>query len=287
MATVICIHGIGQQLKGEEILRSEWLPALKDGLNRAGKALPDEATVAFAFYGDLFRLHDAKAIGNPPLNASDISDPNEQALLMHWWESAALLDPNVPAPDQASKGRTPQWIQRALNAVTRSRFFAGLSQRVFIGDLKQVTRYLAEPAIREECWRRVAGLIGWDTRVVIGHSLGSVVAYEALCNLDADWNVGALVTLGSPLGIRNIVFEKLAPPPRDGRGGWPKHVAQWFNIADRGDVVALAKKLDPLFESVGVGIKDIEVNNEATAHDVQPYLSAEETGRAIVAGLQV
>ena len=151
--------------------------------------------------GSIFRLHDAKAIGNPPLNASDISDPNEQALLMHWWESAALLDPNVPAPDQASKGRTPRSNQRALNAVTRSRFFAGLSQRVFIGDLKQVTRYLAEPAIREECWRRVAGLIGWDTRVVIGHSLGSVVAYEALCNLDADWNVGALVTLGSPLEI--------------------------------------------------------------------------------------
>ena len=29
------------------------------------------------------------------------------------------------------------------------------------------------------------------------------------------------------------------------------------------------------------------MNNEATAHDVQPYLSAEETGRAIVAELQV
>ena len=102
MATVICIHGIGQQLKGEEILRSEWLPALKDGSIGPARPSPTRRLSPSPSTG-ISRLHDAKAIGNPPLNASDISDPNEQALLMHWWESAALLDPNVPAPGSSQQ----------------------------------------------------------------------------------------------------------------------------------------------------------------------------------------
>lgn len=55
------------------------------------------------------------------------------------------------------------------------------------------------------------GEVDADTRVVVGHSLGLVVAYEALC-AHPQWPVQALVTLGSPLGRRNLIFDKLVPP---------------------------------------------------------------------------
>ena len=35
---VVCVHGIGQQVLGEETLLGEWLPALRGGLTRAGAA---------------------------------------------------------------------------------------------------------------------------------------------------------------------------------------------------------------------------------------------------------
>jgi hypothetical protein len=54
------------------------------------------------------------------------------------------------------------------------------------------------------------------------------------------------------------------------------------NLSDNGDVVALMKKLGPLF---GSDIVDIRINNGATAHDVRPYLTARETGEAIAYGL--
>jgi hypothetical protein len=56
MPRVVCVHGVGQQLKGEDVLAGEWAPALRDGMRRAGDAaLPGAGDVGFAFYGDMFR----------------------------------------------------------------------------------------------------------------------------------------------------------------------------------------------------------------------------------------
>ena len=58
MARVLCVHGVGQQRKGEDTLRGEWALALRDGMRRAGSAeadLPGAEEIRCVFYGDLFR----------------------------------------------------------------------------------------------------------------------------------------------------------------------------------------------------------------------------------------
>ena len=95
------------------------------------------------------------------------------------------------------------------------------------------------------------------------------------------------MTLGSPLGIRNLIFDRLIPAPaavNSGgmRGAWPGGVESWVNVADAGDVVALVKDLRPLF---GRRVACYLVHNGSHAHDVRPYLTAVETGAAIAAGL--
>ena len=57
MARVVCVHGIGQQHKGEEMLRGEWALALRDGIRRSGivAGLLGDADIQCVFYGDLFR----------------------------------------------------------------------------------------------------------------------------------------------------------------------------------------------------------------------------------------
>jgi pimeloyl-ACP methyl ester carboxylesterase len=160
-----------------------------------------------------------------------------------------------------------------------------------IGNLVQVRRYLTEPDVRRAVRQRVVDAVDGETRVIVAHSLGSVVAYEALA-AHPDWPVRALVTLGSPLGIANLIFDRLHPRPRprtdlaageDGvRGGWPGPVTVWTNVADKGDVVALVKDLRPLF---GERVVSCLVHNGATAHDIRPYLTAPETGTGILAGL--
>jgi hypothetical protein len=102
--------------------------------------------------------------------------------------------------------------------------------------------------------------------VIVAYSLGSVVAYETLC-ANPSWSGINLVTLGSPLGIRRLVLDRLEPSPLGDKGLWPQSVTQWTNIADRGDVVALVKELNPLF---GDQLTDLLVHNGAKAHDARP-----------------
>jgi hypothetical protein len=281
------VHGIGQQLLGERELLSDWVPALQDGLSRAGAAgLVDDDAIGMGFYGDLFRPPGQRLdTGDPPLTARDVEAGLESELLMAWWAEAARVDPVVVQPEAPDTlVRTPGSVQAGLRALRRSRFFGGLALRAMVADLRQVRRYLTEPDLRAAVGARVSALIGLDTEVVVGHSLGSVVAYEVLCAGIDTASVRAFVSLGAPLGIANPVFDRLQPAPADGKGQWPggPHVA-WTNVADAGDVVALVKDLRPRF---GPSVAGFVVDNGALAHDVRPYLNDAVTGAAIAGGLE-
>jgi hypothetical protein len=234
-------HGIGQQHKGEDVLLAEWAPALRDGIrrasqNRLGDALADRE-IRIAFYGDLFRPPGRPLnVGDPWLAPEDMTN-FERELLVTWWQDAATSDRAVISSD--AQTLTPRSVQAALRALSNSRFFAGIAERGLLFDLRQVSHYFSDPAVRRDAQDRVAAAVGEDeVRVLIGHSLGSVVAYEALC-AHPEWPVRALVTLGSPLGIKNLIFDRLQPSG----GCWPGPVRAWTNVADAGDVVALVKDL--------------------------------------------
>ena len=280
MARIVAVHGIAQQVKGGESLKTVWLPALRDGLKLAGARRIEDDELVCAFYGDLFRKKGTRSAAIPPLTADDVTSDDEKELLQLWWEAAARVDRTVPGPDAKTRARTPQAVQRALNNLSKVSFFAGLAEKVMIWDLKQVIAYLNDPDMRAKIRTRVTELLTPDTEVVIGHSLGSVVAYEALC-ASANARVKTFVTVGSPLGISNVVFGKLDPKPVNGVGVWPR-VELWYNVADKGDVVALEKQLAPFF---GKKVRDRAVDNGVQAHDVLPYLTSVETGKAVASGL--
>jgi hypothetical protein len=262
MAAVVCVHGIGQQRKGTAMLHDEWAAPLVDGVKFAGGMLARDDVRCVA-YGDLFRpAGQTLGVGDPYLTAED-ADEFEQELLLAWWRAASAVDPGVISPEAETLIRTPRTVQAALRALSGARFFTGLADRAMLFDLRQVRRYVTEPAVREAVQARVSAAVEPDTRVLVGHSLGSVVSYEALCRCP-EWPVTVLVTLGSPLGIRGLVFDRLTSTPP---GAWPGGVKHWVNVADSGDVVALEKDLRPLF---GPEVVCHIVDNGTTAHDVRP-----------------
>ena len=173
-------------------------------------------------------------------------------------------------------------VQVMLNRLARSATFAKVAQRGFIGNLKQVTAFLTDPMVKQNVLARVRDWMSDDTRVVIGHSLGSVVAYEYLCH-DLPGSVELLVTLGSPLGIPNVVFDKLTPAPAGGVGAWPGRVTAWVNVADPDDIVALRKDLAPLFPGTAQAEKVVDrlVNNGDEPHAIDRYLNTCQTGSAL------
>lgn len=84
---------------------------------------------------------------------------------------------------------------------------------------------------------RVTGVLGAGPTVVVAHSLGSVVAMEALHETTVP--VPLLVTIGSPLGTRAVVWPHLRPQPPT----TPEPVERWLNFWDRDDVVVSRSSL--------------------------------------------
>ncbi|MGW1988918.1 alpha/beta hydrolase [Embleya sp. NPDC001921] len=291
MTKVVFVHGVGRQFLSEDSLARDVVPELRGGARLAGGPVPEAEEVGVAFYGDLFRPAGARSAGDEPFDAADVEEGVEFDLLMEWWAQAARVDPSVPGPDEAgsrgavgrlaSQSLRLKTVRAALDALTGARFLTGVLDRALIGDLKQLARYLTDDDVRTRVRARVAARITPRTRVLVAHSLGSVVAYETLCN--TSHRVDTLVTLGSPLGMRALVHARLRPEPIEGMGWWPQGLRTWTNVADSADVVAVVSELRPFF---GDRLTDELVHNGSHMHDATRYLTAVETGRAIVAGLR-
>lgn len=285
MAAIVGIHGIAQQFRGEYQLGDVWFNAIRDGLMAAGEPRTAQTLapgdVQVAFFGGLFRPPGTMAAAEPPYSATDVGPGLERDLLTSFFDAAVAQGLALGAPEGAmAPGRAA--IQVMLNRLSRSATFANVAQRGFIGHLKQVTAFLADPPLKQKVLARVRERITDDTLVVIGHSLGSVVAYEYLCHYRPA-SVKLLVTLGSPLGIPNVIFDKLTPAPVGGAGAWPGVVTAWVNVADPDDIVALRKDLAPLFPGTlpNQVVVDRLVDNGGEPHAIDRYLNARQTGNAL------
>jgi pimeloyl-ACP methyl ester carboxylesterase len=253
MATVVGVHGAFHELWGPNQVASRWLPALRDGLALAGAEL-DAGDFTVAFYGDLFR-HDPEALPAP--SDADLLDVAQRAGLLE-------VATKVAGPDGLAV------IAKAVGDEMLRRL------------VDQAGRYFADPETRARVGDRVAAAVTPDTRVVVAHSLGSIVAYEVLC-AHPEWSVSTLVTIGSPLGAETFVRPHLHPAPVDGTCAWPGPVRTWVNIASVGDQACQQQpRLAPAF---GPEVVDHLVDNGHRAHDPEPYLCSAATGHAVARGL--
>jgi hypothetical protein len=148
--------------------------------------------------------------------------------------------------------------------------------------LSEVQAYFhADGQAREAATAAVADAVRrYRPDVVLAHSLGSVVAYEAL-HAEPDLRVGLLLTLGSPLALPRVIFDRLRPAPIDGRGSRPRGAARWVNIADPGDIVAVPRPFTRRFQP-DENWDDTHIHR-FDFHTAPRYLASPRTAQAIVA----
>ncbi|MFF5367996.1 serine peptidase [Streptomyces sp. NPDC013187] len=243
---VVIVHGVRNwrpgvaPAKAAAELADRWAVPLAAGYRTAGLGHVPPPRVHAAYYADLINDDEAQSV------VDDIDDlaPAEQELLLSWLHSLGL--PQEPPEGQSWATMPPR---HALSwFAQRSGMSARVLARVAIALLPEVYSYLASPARRENARRAVAEVIGDSgAKVVVSHSLGSIVTYEAL-HAHPLPHVELLVTLGSPLGLPGGVFEMLDPAPTGGRGVRPPGLSRWVNIADRGDLVAIPRRLGNRFD---------------------------------------
>ena len=86
--------------------------------------------------------------------------------------------------------------------------------------------------------------------LLIGHSLGSVIAYDALWELTHQEGLHGKVdflTLGSPLGMHYIQRHLMGMSER-GRKSYPGLIRRWINLSSEGDITALNRNFHDSFK---------------------------------------
>jgi hypothetical protein len=82
--------------------------------------------------------------------------------------------------------------------------------------------------------------------LLVGHSLGSVIAFDVLWELSHRFSVPERVDLflsvGSPLGL-SFVRSHLLGAQESGRRRYPTNIRRWRNLAARGEMTALDRSL--------------------------------------------
>jgi pimeloyl-ACP methyl ester carboxylesterase len=161
---------------------------------------------------------------------------------------------------------------------------------------RDLARYYAELEVRKALRRRLREAIDRaDGRrvMVIAHSMGSIVAYDALRELGRERPnalVEHLVTIGSPLGLPHVKL-----PIREESGSrtlrTPSVVRRWSNLAKRRDPVAFDNHLAGDYRGNFLGVRvqddlvcndrDVDERGKPDVHSSIGYLPCPEMSRRV------
>lgn len=273
---LLLVHGRGQGDFAAQELLDLWVRSLSIGIGASVAELVAEFDVRMPFYGArLDQLtHGAAGLVQPGgTDPSAMPAKNDFALFQHAHvrevqQRHNLSDAKLRAlgngPGQAPTINGSSWVHAILRALDR---IPGLSGEMLERLTYDVWLYMREQNVRAEINQIVEQHLKPGSRaIVIGHSFGSVIAYDILKDR-RDITVPVFVTLGSPLGIHSI--RQGLEPVRH-----PQCVSEWFNAFDRRDLIAMYPLDAQTFPVTPNVVNYDAVENRTTnAHGIFGYLS--------------
>jgi|SRR6266404_1925404 hypothetical protein len=249
--------------------------------------MPANVEIDFPFYGDRldefarqFELPADLAIIPKGSPVFDEYQEFRRAVADEMRTRAGISDAQV----RAEMGQMPAaekgienwgWVQAIVRLLDRH--LTDVSQTTIEVFMRDVYLYVKRDVVRTAIDAIVADMVKPDTAVLVGHSLGTVVAYNVLGA--AARKIPLYITVGSPLGIRAI-RNTLSPI------GNPVGSKGWYNAYDEHDIVSLY----PL-DKDNFDVKP-EITNNGTVqnwtenrHGIVGYLDDVNVAKAVYSGL--
>lgn len=246
-----------------EYLRQLWLRPFLEGLRR----IPFPATLSYwnqhqdrihmAYYGDILNIIERNRSDGI---CQELEGPVE-----------ALIDITASMPERSSKT-----FLRDLGVDTAAFLAEGLGFKddLLLKNLRDLKAYVEDQVTASKIRQRLHGhldaLLRDNHRVaIIGHSLGSLIAYDALWKIShrsefaalADRKIEVMATIGSPLGNRAFLNNFRIDARLDKGSQFPRNIRRWYNFSATGDFVAHDAKLRNDFKKRGF-LKHLENGDE-------------------------
>jgi hypothetical protein len=259
--TFVFFHGIDQQDKTADQIRTLCIESIRVGLDRAGSnnQLPLAEQMIVPYYGDLLaRLE--QPVDNKPAAISarrgltgfgQMNTPFGQRMpvttldhLINEMNNVRNGSPEKQVDENANRNRG--FKSNTLGALSKV-LPISLQNQVVNRALTQVAGYLDDASLKRTILEVASVAMSEGTKsaerdneslIVIAHSLGTVIALEALADFN-ERGVDLLMTIGSPLSSETVA-SRMHPKARN----WPHSVRKWINISDPEDLVALHHSID-------------------------------------------
>jgi hypothetical protein len=272
-AEVLGVHGIGQQKKTGPVLTEAWGSAMRRGVDLTGQGVLHPPYLDMAYYAHLFQKRDGR-LGSVTTDTDPIS-PEENCFLEETLSSgfAGGIEVDPLAAQELGIPAVPGKLSRMLVRVDRK--FGRGAGRYLLLVLRQVYRYLTDDSLARGMRGIVAAAVKSDTRIVLAHSLGSVIVCDMLLRGEIfqreemrHASPRTIVTFGSPLPWptiqRTLGHDFLSPTTRH----------TWFNVYDPADAVTGGQMIPSqqvINRRVSNGLRD---PHAAVAYLRQPAIGA-------------
>jgi hypothetical protein len=285
---LVFVHGRGQAGLDPDDLKATWIDTLKEGAAALGRSLPGGIDVAFPFYGNKLEEFTRQSQLPLPSEIHAKGDAQQDEFLAFQAAVAEQVREGAGVTDQqidAEYGTNPkpkgplnwEWVQAILRAIDKHATSA--SQWSLEEFTRDVFLYSTSTTVRSTIDGIVSAALTDAPTIVVGHSLGSVVAYNVLRTNTSSLKVPLYVTVGCPLGIKAI-RDQFRPLK------FPLPVNAWYNAFDKRDVVALYP-LDADNFAVTPPIENFDgVENQTdNRHGIIGYLNDASVAERILAGI--
>ncbi|NJL00214.1 MAG: alpha/beta hydrolase [Spirulinaceae cyanobacterium SM2_1_0] len=297
---ILGIHGLNNKPPQAQI-EDWWRAAITEGLQKNCQIVNPEFHFELVYWADLlykYSLHDDTDFSFDPLYNSQPYRPAQSGAIKEykdgWLDS--LQRGSFDVLGKTADSLRLRFEIEILSDVLLSRLLRDL-HFYYDGDRfinnRQGQSELARLALRRElnaAIRRHAS----KQMMVVAHSMGSIVAYDALRDLgqrDPDLEVPYFVTIGAPLGLPYVKTKIIQERGYDPRVRTPSLVTErWVNFADKRDTIAVDAHLadDYGANRLGVQVEDDLIANDFMLRDGQPnyhksygYLRAPEFSRLV------
>ena len=274
---MIFVHGRAQEGKDPDELKELWIKTLNQGLALSGLSLDNDVDVRFPFYGDLLielvNQFDLPLSDDIKIRGEDSIDKDflkfQAAVLDDLRKKSGISDDQVGEEyEDDVLERGPQnwrWVRAIAKALDKNA--GGLTSAAMETFLRDVYIYNKSSAVSQQINEIILSEMDDEPAVIVGHSLGSVVAYNCMHQFPGSLSVPLYLTIGSPLAIRNI-RDQLSPIER------PGGVSQWLNAYDNKDIVSLYPLDTENFPVEPPIINYSEVQNQTdNRHGIVGYLN--------------
>ena len=283
---ILLVHGRSRPIFGPLEMKQQWLVALRSGFEAAD--LPadfDDDDVLLPWYGDTLSHLVGGAARSEAERVSLRGDlpVDERAFVLEVVSSVAKaygftaqqLEAVATPLDQGASAPSWGWVRTVLAAVDA--YVPGMTGATIAFVARECFGYLTDARLRQMIDDGVAGVgSSGEPTIVIGHSLGAVIAYHVLRAHPTaqEWNVPLLVTVGAPLAWGPVITALGRLETR----AMPKPVLNWVNARDPLDGVAIGGQLVGSLLPVGAGLPDVAeetgiVNPIDGRHAIEYYLA--------------